>query len=266
MGADFDPRAVLVPAAALAAGFSNSPIGTHTGKTMMLAELRRLLEAVPGPVDFDEYQRATVEDNALGKSTAANRSNTLMYLKQLYGLRRDVPVFAALSELWQSRPADQPILAGLCANARDVLFRSTADLVLATPAGAPVGSGAIGELLAGAYPNRYAASTLRNLSVNIATSWSQTGLLSSTTTKLRATPSVDVAAVAYALYLGHLEGAAGPVLFTTRWARLLDRTDGELRRLAEAAGRSGWIDYRSTGGMTEVGFRHLDGVTGWGGR
>ena len=76
-----------VPERALAAGFSNSPIGTHTGKTMMLHELRLLLAAVPGPAEFGDYQRAAVELNALGKSTAANRGNTLMYLKQLYGLR-----------------------------------------------------------------------------------------------------------------------------------------------------------------------------------
>ena len=63
-----------VPEKALAAGFSNSPIGTHTGKTMMLAELRLLLAAVPGSVEFSAYQRAAVEENALAKSTAANRS------------------------------------------------------------------------------------------------------------------------------------------------------------------------------------------------
>jgi len=40
-----DPR---VPERALAAGFSNEPIGTHTGKTMMLAELRLLLGACVG--------------------------------------------------------------------------------------------------------------------------------------------------------------------------------------------------------------------------
>src|SRR5438045_724616 len=71
-----DPR---VSERALAAGFSNEPIGTHTGKTMMLAELRLLLAAAPGEVGFDAYRDAAVDGNALGKSTAANRSNTLKY-------------------------------------------------------------------------------------------------------------------------------------------------------------------------------------------
>lgn len=70
----------------MAAGFSNGPIGTHTGKTMMLPELRLLMVAAPGHADFEAYRNAAVDDNALGKTTTANRLNTLMYLKQLSGL------------------------------------------------------------------------------------------------------------------------------------------------------------------------------------
>lgn len=97
----------LVPDRALAAGFSNSPIGTHTGKTMMLPELRLLLSSIPGVAEFADYQRVTVEENALANATAANRKPTLMYLKQLYGLRPDVPVFIALREL--QRPRQRPL-------------------------------------------------------------------------------------------------------------------------------------------------------------
>lgn len=74
---------VLVPDGALAAGFSNSPIGTHTGKTMMLPELRLLLSAVRGPVEFADYQRATIDENALAKSTAANRGSAAPAVRRL---------------------------------------------------------------------------------------------------------------------------------------------------------------------------------------
>ncbi len=253
----------LVPARALAAGFSNSPIGTHTGKTMMLPELRLLLGAVPGPAEFAEYQRATFEENALAKSTAANRGNTLMYLKQLYGLRPAIPVFVALRELWDVKFSDQPILALLCASARDVLLRSTADAVLGPAPGSPVAAADLSAGIAEAYPGRYKPSTLRNLGQNIASSWTQSGLLVGGRDKHRTTPSVAVPAVVYAMYLGHLEGLAGPTLFASRWARMLDRDEADLRPMAEAAGRSGWLEYRSSGGMTEIGFRHLDELTGW---
>lgn len=251
-----------VPESALAAGFSNNPIGTHSGKTMMLAELRLLLAAVPGPAEFREYQRAAVEENALAKSTAANRSNTLKYLKQLYGLRPSLPVFAAMRELWSVRVSDQPLLAFLCANARDVLLRTTAEAVLGSSPGSPVAATDLTATIAQAFPGRYSSATLRNLGQNIASSWTQAGLLSGARDKRRASPRADVAAVVYALYLGHLEGIAGPSLFTTRWARILDKSGADLTAIADSAARSGWLEYRSSGGMTEITFRHLDDATG----
>jgi hypothetical protein len=253
----------LVPEKTLRAGFSNRPIGTHTGKTMMLPELRLLLAAVPGHVEFEAYRRAVVEENALGKSTAANRANTLMYLKQLYGLRQDIPAFVAMRELWTARPTDQPMLALLCACARDVLLRSTGDTVLAAEAGAVVAAKELSARIASLFPGRYSAATLKNLGQNIASSWTQGGILVGPRDKRRSTPSVNIAAVVYALYLGHLEGAAGPALLSTWWARPLGLTEAELRAITESAARSGWLEYRSSGGMTEITFRHLDGITGW---
>ena len=253
----------LVPEAALGAGFSNDPIGTHTGKTMMLPELRLLLAAVPGPVDFEAYRTAAVEDNALDKSTASNRSNTLMYLKQLYGLRTELPVFGALRELWPVSREDQPLLALLCAAARDVLLRITAGLVVAARPGSKVGGADLAGHIASVYPNRYSASSLKNLGQNIASSWTQGGLLAGARDKERTSPVVNAPSVVYALYLGHLEGRAGPTLFATRWAAILDRSEAELRALAEAAARSGWLEYRSSGGMMDITFQHLDAITGW---
>jgi hypothetical protein len=254
---------IWVQEPALAAGFSNSPIGTHTGKTMMLSELRHLLAAVPARAHYADYERAATLENALGKSTAANRSNTVKYLKQLYALRPDVPVFSAMRELWDSRYDDQPMLALLCAAARDVLLRTTAHVVLTTQMGAPLTAAQLTAAILGQFPDRYSPASLRNLGQNIASSWTQAGLLEGSQNKRRSKPSVGMAALVYAMYLGHLEGTAGPALFTTRWAGLLDRQASELRAYAELAARNGWIEYKSSGGMTEITFRHLDDLTGW---
>ncbi len=260
------PTVPYVPESTLVAGFANEPIGTHTGKTMMLTELRLLLAAAPGTVDFEAYRTAAVEENALDKATTANRTNTLMYLKQLYGLRPELPVFAALRELWTARHEDQPVLALLCASARDVLLRTTSELVVPAQAGAPVGGADLASRIAQVFPGRYSAATLKNLGQNIASSWTQGGLLAGARDKHRATPEVNAPAVVYAMYLGHLEGRAGPALFGTGWARILDRSEADLRAMAESAARNGWLDYRSSGGMTEITFQHLDAVTGWGQR
>jgi hypothetical protein len=260
---DAPTASVLVPESAVAAGFSNKPIGTHTGKTMMLSELRLLLAAVPGPVEFAEYQRVAVEENALGKSTAANRSNTLMYLKQLYGLRPDLPVFGAMRELWPVSAPSQPLLAMLCASARDILLRTTAETVLGATPGALVAGSELSAAIAAARPNRYSPKTLHNLGQNIIASWVQAGLLAGGRVKHRVSPVVPAPAAVYALYLGHLEGVVGPALFATRWARILDAPEADVRAMAEVAARSGWLEYRMSGGMTEITFQHLDAVTGW---
>jgi len=249
-----------LPAPLVAAGASNDPIGTHTSKTMMLPELGLLLAAAPGPVLYGEYARVTVEDNALRKGTTATRKKTLSMLRQLYGLSGDVPIFAALRGLWVADPAAQPILALLCATARDPLLRATAHKVLAMQPGDLTGPAELAAEVASAFPNRYKPGTLHHIGQNTGASWTQSGLLRGRLKKerVRARP-VPIAAV-YALYLGHLSGLAGPALFTSIWAQLLDTDAASARSLAEGAARAGWLEYASGGGMTEIGFRHLDEI------
>jgi hypothetical protein len=63
--------------------------------------------------------------------------------------------------------------------------------------------------------------------------------------------------VAYALLLGYLCGERGEALFQTPWAQLLDAPPYVLHELAFQASREGWLEYRRTGGVTEVGFSYL---------
>ena len=107
-----------VPAAALPLGFRNEPVGALTSRTIMLAELRLLLAAVPPDADPAAYRAAAVEDNALGKATPTTRRATLQHLRELYALSPDVPLFAALRDLWTADAAAQPLLALLCRSRR----------------------------------------------------------------------------------------------------------------------------------------------------
>ena len=67
-----------VSAQALAAlGFRMGDKGTQTSRTIMLEELQLLLAAVPGKADWDQYSSAVLEDNCLGKRTAATRTLSL---------------------------------------------------------------------------------------------------------------------------------------------------------------------------------------------
>jgi hypothetical protein len=64
------------------------------------------------------------------------------------------------------------------------------------------------------------------------------------------------------MYLAHLTGVSGKRLFDTVWTSILDRSPAELETLAGRASRQGWIDYRTSGGMVDVTFRHLETAAG----
>jgi hypothetical protein len=57
--------------------------------------------------------------------------------------------------------------------------------------------------------------------------------------------------------LGHLEGIRGEELFDTFWARALDQPRSHLFESAAVASQRSLIDFRRSGGITEVGFSVL---------
>jgi len=246
---------------ALSAGLSNSMAGTHTSKTMMLRELRALLAAVPGAVSYEDYASAVLVGNVLDKATSATRAKTLLHLRHLYMLDNTVPIFAALRELWTNDPDAQPTIAVLCASARDPLLRVTADYVLDAPIGTRITPEDLALQVAEAFPGRYRDLTVHHIGQNTASSWNQAGYLEGKVRKLRTRPTPTSMALAYALYLGHLEGRAGPALFDTLWVRIVGGDDVWIRDTTAELGRAGWIDYASSGGMIDIRFSHLDSLT-----
>ena len=95
--------------AAQAAGFRFGEKGTHTSRTMMLAELTEVLEILPADATRDEYAEAIIESNVLGKQTTSTR------------------------RLWDVDEPGRPLIALLCALARDPLLRATSKAVLPMP-------------------------------------------------------------------------------------------------------------------------------------
>jgi hypothetical protein len=248
---------------ALTAGLSNGPDTAHNSKTMMLPELRALLSAVRSDADLAEYREAAVDLNVIEKATVSTRVKTFHYLRKLYLLDRSKPVFASLRELWAVDPGAQPLLALMSALARDPGLRATAYAVLELQPGDRTGPQELAAAVEEAFPGRYNVSVRHHIGQNAGATWKQAGLLVGTLTKTRRHPDATYPAAAYALYLGHLEGAAAVGLYSTLWTRVLDVPQATLHGLIETAARTGWLDLRSAGGMTEVSFRHLDGLTGW---
>ncbi len=238
-------------------GFINEPVGAHSSRTMMLAELRLLLAACPQSASFEEYRSAVVDENVLLKKTVATRKASFKWLRELYALDRKTLLFRALRDLWDEDTQAQPLLALLSAVARDPLLRSTAESILAILIGETVTPEMMMDAVNVSFPDRYSPKTLKSTGRNIISSWQQAGLLSGKLHKVRMSAQSLPASVTYALLLAYLSDARGEALFRTLWCRLLDAPLHILHAQALVASQRGWIEYRHMGDVTEVGFRHL---------
>lgn len=250
-----------VPEAALAHGFVNKPVGTHSSRTLMLRELAKILAVTDETASSRELRLAAIEHNAVEKPTAVGRAKTFRHLRELYAMDPAVTLFNALHAAWSAGDVERPVLAALCAMARDPVFRATSCIPSSMSPGEDLGRGRIADEVRTAFPGHYSVGVLARIGRNIASSWTQSGHFVGRTHKRRTPVVAGPASLAYALFLGHLSGAAGKRLFDTIWTSILDRSPSELEALAERASRQGWIEYRASGGMTDVTFHHLEAAT-----
>ena len=235
-------------------GFRSGERGTHTSRTIMIEELTDLLEAVPAPAVRADYVRATMEENCLGKRTAATRSLSLQRLTELYGLDRRLLLFRAMRQLWERHETSRPLLALLLALARDPLLRATATAVVRTPYGDEFARQPMTQALSEVAGERLNVAILDKVVRNAASSWTQSGHLRGRGRKTRQRAHATPAATAYALLLGFATGSRGQLLFETPWCAVLDAEAGELMELAVAAKRLGLLDLKQSGSMMEVSF------------
>jgi len=223
----------------------------------MLSELRLLLAASPGTATREWYREAILDANVLMKRTMATRRESLRRLRELYALDPDITLFRALRAIWYLEEKAHSQLALLCAVARDPILRETADFILGLSNGTPVTPYQIADRAEQAFPGRYNNTMLANIGRHAASSWQQSGHLSGRVKKVRAKSECSPASTAYALFLGYLCGARGDGLFETLWARLLDAPTDVVRDQTFRASQQGWLEYRHTGMVTEITFRHL---------
>src|SRR5260370_37231095 len=231
-------------------GFINEPVGAHSSRTMMLAELRLLLAACPQSASFEEYRSAIIDENVLLKKTIATRKVSFRWLRELYALDRKTLLFRALRDLWDEDTQAQPLLALLSAVARDPLLRSTTESILTIPIGETVTPEMMMDAVNVSFPDRYSPKTLKSTGQNIISSWQQAGLLSGKLHKVRMSAQSQPASVAYALLLAYLSDARGEALFRTLWCRLLDAPVHILHEQSLVASQRGWIQHRHIADVT----------------
>src|SRR5947209_11015267 len=188
-----------VPELANEYGFVNEPVGAHSSRTMMLAELRLLLAACQQSASLEEYRSAIIDENVLLKQTVATRKATFRWLQEFYALDRKILLFRALRDLWDDDIQAQPLLALLSTVARDPLIKSTAERVLAIPVGETVTREMMMDAVNVSFPDRYSPKTLKSTGQNTISSWQQAGLLRGKRHKVRVRAESRPAAAAYAL-------------------------------------------------------------------
>jgi hypothetical protein len=236
------------------AGCKFNPGGSHISRTIMLAELNLVLDAVPTGSPPDSYRSAIVAHNVLGKGTDSTRQKSLRHLRELYALSEAVPIFAVLRRLCLASPQGLPLLAFLCAWSRDPLLRATTPAVSPVHEGMEVNSGDLARAIAEAFPGQYSEINQSKIARNAASSWTQSGHLVGRTRKVRGRVQPTLGAVTMALWLGDIAGFHGAACFTNPWCRLLDMGADHARTRAMEAHRQGLLTMRSVGEIVEITF------------
>lgn len=235
-----------------AVGFRFGDKGTHTSRTIMLAELTDLIAGSAGDAGRADYDAAIIEENLLGKATIATRRITYQRMRELYGLDSRLRIFRVLRRVWAVDEAGRPLMAMLCSLARDPLLRSTVPAVLALPEGAELVRASFLEGIRQAVGSRLNDEVLDKVARNAASSWSQSGHLEGRVRKVRRHVRPTPGSVAMALWMGTVEGLAGHALLDSRWTRVLDRSGAALLPLALQAKQLGLIHARTGGGVVEI--------------
>ena len=260
--AAIDFRGPVESPALLRAGFRFGERGTLSSRNLMVGELTDLFDALPPEATRDDYARAVLDDNALGKPTHSARRSARQRLSEMYGLDRRLAVFRVLRRVWEDDPPGRPLLAVLCALARDPLLRSTASTVLELAAGESLDRRALAKTVREATGSRFNDAVLAQVTKNAASAWRLAGHLvrragrdrRDVRQQVRPTPG----AAAFALWLGGTEGLAGLSLLDSRWAAALDVRGEAMLQWAAEAGRLGLIRVRAAGEVVEIDTERMD--------
>ena len=239
-------------------GFSHGRGGPHLARTMMLEELKLLFSFVDDPdAGKSDYLRSIVEDNCLGKRSDRTRKLTARHLADLYVLDPDITLFRSLRYFWERDTEGQPLLAMICAIARDSILRSSVPFIHSFTKGQRVTREALEEFIDNRETGRFSPATLKSTAQNINSSWTQSGHLQGRVKKTRSQPKATPGTISYALLLGYLLGVRGESLFKTEYARLLDCSVEKLFELSAEASGKGWIVLKRLGSVIEVLFPNL---------
>lgn len=241
-------------------GFSVGRSGGHMARSMMLDEMRQLVEALPLEASLEDYRSAIEERNLLGKPTQSSRHKSFRHLVELYGLDYRKPLFRIMRRLAKDRPADLPLLAMLCVYCRDPQLRHSFTLIESLTPGTALPRERMEQHLEDGFPGQFSAAMKKSLAQNVNTTWTCCGHLEGRARKVRSLPRPGWAASTYAMFAGYLLGLRGELLLHSVFSRLVAAQPALVAaHLATAASRH-WLRLRHAGGVIEIDFSQLAGT------
>jgi hypothetical protein len=165
-----------------------------------------------------------------------NPDGSLVYA----GVGEECPICAVMRRLWARDPPGQPMLALLCALARDPTLRDGAAAVLDASLGEPVRWLALAATFEAHHPGRLGEKMAKSLAQNAASTSTQTGFLRGAVRKERIRAVVTPTAAAYAALIASFCEFGGMRLVECRWLDVLDQqVEGRIALLRQAEGL-GW--------------------------
>lgn len=242
-------------------GFVIDGLGAHSGRTIMLKDLKLLFSSCSANSQLDDYKYAIINDNILLKKSGSSRKEAFIRLKRLYGLETNLLLFRVFRHLWDKDTSSQPLLTILYAITRDPILRSSVEIILNSNISQVLFAKDFEAVVDNRFPNQFTKISLSSIGRNISSSWSQSGHLKGRSIKTRVQVTSRSIPVMYALFLGYLCGLRGENLFNTDWVKLLDTPRYELFLKAQTASQQGWLEFRQSGSITDISFNYfLKGV------
>jgi hypothetical protein len=234
-------------------GFRFKRSGGHSARTIMFEELNIIFTNVQDEnASKQTYLDAIVLDNCLGKPSKSSQMITAQIISTMYGFDSSIPLFRLLRYFWSRDLEGRPLLAGLCAYARDPIFRMSAPYILQIEKGTYPLRSNLEEFIEKQEPGRYSPITRASVAKNINSSWTQIGHLAGKMNKIRSEAKPTVGSTAYAIIIAILLGNRGRSLFDSEPVRILDVPTGRIMELAKQASEKGWLTYKSIGEIIEI--------------
>jgi hypothetical protein len=226
-------------------------------RSMMLPELRLLMDAVSPDAVRADYRAAVVDGNVLGKPTFSSRRKAEKHLYEFYGLDPSMALFRVMRRFAAESAESLPLIGLTCAFCRDAQLRVSFSLIEELKSGEVLPSERMEAHLETAYPHRYSMAMKSGLANRLNTTWTAAGHLKGRAIKRKAAPQPRVAASTYGMFAGYLLGMRGEILVSSVFARLVGADPSVVVAHLSAASRNGWLRFRHAGGVMEIDFTGL---------